>query len=240
LEDVVLDPFTNPVELALPSKNDIITRLKQQPGMLEKFRAAFPSKRNVPTLHQVGFALALFVRSLKTETSAYDRAIAKHSSLMPNVERGHELFKGLAGCIECHSATLFADGQFHHSGIGQTVQSRHLSELTQAVIRENLSMDALGPKVLTNSDWSSLGRFAVTKRPLDIGAFRTPSLRNVAATAPYMHDGSVATLSEAVDQEIYYRGLSKGHPINLSSAERQAIVAFLESLTDETYVNRVK
>jgi cytochrome c peroxidase len=54
----------------------------------------------------------------------------------------------------------------------------------------------------------------------------------VAVTAPYMHDGSIATLSEAVDHEIYYRGFSRGHPINLSLAERQALVAFLEPLTD--------
>jgi cytochrome c peroxidase len=87
----------------------------------------------------------------------------------------------------------------------------------------------------TNSaptDWSSLGRFVVSHQPADIGAFRTPSLRNVAVTAPYMHDGSIASLSEAVDHEIYYRGFTRGNPINLSLSEREALVAFLKTLTD--------
>jgi cytochrome c peroxidase len=102
----------------------------------------------------------------------------------------------------------------------------------QDVLSENLDASALGPRVLTNAQWSDLGRFVVSHRPADIGAFRTPSLRNVAVTAPYMHDGSIVTLEAAVDHEIYYRGFSSGHPINLTQAERNAIVAFLESLTD--------
>ena len=85
-----------------------------------------------------------------------------------------------------------------------------------------------------------MGRFVVTHEPIDIGAFQTPSLRNVAVTAPYMHDGSIATLSAAVDHEIYYRGFSTGRPISMSVTERQDLVAFLESLTDEPYASGEK
>ena len=78
------------------------------------------------------------------------------------------------------------------------------------------------------------GVYDVTKKPDDVGKFKAPTLRNIAVTAPYMHDGSIPTLDQAVDHEIYYRGFSRGKPINLSLAERQAIVAFLETLTDES------
>ena len=149
------------------------------------------------------------------------------------------MFSGVAQCSECHridaDATRFSDDSYHHSGIGAATQSKTLSQLSQAVMTANLDASQLGPKLLTDSAWSALGRFAVSHQPADIGAFRTPSLRNVAVTAPYMHDGSIATLSEAVDHEIYYRGFSRGRPINLSIAERQALCAFLTSLTDAEY-----
>ena len=144
---------------------------------------------------------------------------------------------GVAGCSECHSIDgkrdRFSDGRYHHSGVEQASVSTHLAIVTHAVIDQSLDAARLGPKVLTDPDWSALGRFTVTHNPADIGAFRTPSLRNVAATAPYMHDGSIATLSEAVDHEIYYRGFSQERPINLSSDERQMLVeVFLKALTD--------
>jgi cytochrome c peroxidase len=112
------------------------------------------------------------------------------------------------------------------------VDGTGLPELAKEVVREDLDAAALGPKVLAEPAWSALGRFVVSHDPADVGAFRTPSLRNVALTAPHMHDGSIATLTEAVDHEVYYRGVSVGHPIDLTLAERQALVSFLETLTD--------
>ncbi len=89
----------------------------------------------------------------------------------------------------------------------------------------------IGDVVLSDADVAELGRFAVTRRPLDLGAFRTPTLRNVALTAPYMHDGSIATLREAVEREIYYRSLSRGMAINLTVTEQQQLIAFLGTFT---------
>ena len=236
LEDVVIDPFTNPVELGLPSVGDVIARLRLEPNVMGKFRAAFPTAPDVPSIAQVSFALAAFVRSLDTGTSAFDQMRTQQHALSAEADRGRRLFDGIAGCSSCHAmaneAATFSDGQYHHSGIGAATQSVTLPELTKSVVAASLDATALGPKVLTDADWSALGRFTVTHKPADIGAFRTPSLRNVAMTAPYMHDGSIATLSAAVDHEIYYRGFSSGHPTNLTQTERQAIVAFLETLTD--------
>jgi cytochrome c peroxidase len=82
-------------------------------------------------------------------------------------------------------------------------------------------------------DLAELGRFAVTLDPKDLAAFKTPGLRNVAVTAPYMHDGSVATLGEAVDLEVYGRGARDDRPPILTPVERADLIAFLEALTSD-------
>ncbi|MGA8092739.1 MAG: hypothetical protein WB823_00570 [Steroidobacteraceae bacterium] len=85
--------------------------------------------------------------------------------------------------------------------------------------------------IATNREIASLGRFAVTLRPVDIGRFKTPSLRNVAVTGPYMHDGSVRSLLDAVELELYSRRDGEHRPIVLSEMEVDDIVEFLKSLT---------
>ncbi len=87
----------------------------------------------------------------------------------------------------------------------------------------------------TNSNIATLGRFVVTTYPADIGKFKTPSLRNVAITAPYMHDGSIATLEEAVKYETYYLVNASDQTTNLMYEEQADIVEFLKSLTDVRY-----
>ena len=86
------------------------------------------------------------------------------------------------------------------------------------------------PVISQRSGIAALGRFVVTREPTDIGKFRTPSLRNVALTAPYMHDGSVKTLQDAVDVELYSRATALNYPIALTVSERQDLVEFLKSL----------
>lgn len=83
-----------------------------------------------------------------------------------------------------------------------------------------------------DADIAALGRFVVTLAPADIGAFKTPSLHAVGATAPYMHDGSIATLEGALDRELYYRSRDLGHPIVLSVTERADLLAFLQAVGD--------
>ena len=241
LENAVVDPFTNSVELGLSSQDEVVRRLRSDPTMVEAFEAAFPT--DPINFEHVQDALARFVRTLTSGTSAYDRAHSGGPPLSPQARQGETLFTGAAGCSACHALDgappRFSDGQYHHSGIDPAATER-LPELAQAVVHENRNAASLGPKVLTDPDWSALGRFVVSHNPADIGAFRTPSLRNVAVTGPYMHDGSIATLREAVDHEVYYRGFSTGHPANLTDEERQTLVAFLESLTDAAYASQDK
>jgi cytochrome c peroxidase len=106
----------------------------------------------------------------------------------------------------------------------------HLTERLVALHRDGRAFDR---DILIDADIAELGRFAVTLEPRDLGAFKTPGLRNVALTAPYMHDGSVATLGEAVDLEVYNRGAHDDRPLILTPAERGALMAFLQALTSE-------
>ena len=89
--------------------------------------------------------------------------------------------------------------------------------------------------ILKDPAVAALGRYNVTKRPQDIGKFKTPSLRNVALTAPYMHDGSVATLDEAVNLEIYYRSGESNQPVILTPIEKTNLIAFLRALTSPAF-----
>ena len=149
-------------------------------------------------------------------------------------KRGLALFQARAQCAECHligpSSSLLTDQQFHVAarGIARDV-TRNLAALTTRG-RELEALIATDPQV------AALGRFVATLMPSDIGKFKTPSLRNVALTAPYMHDGSIATLSEAADLELYTRG-AVTRPIVLTRAEKQDLLEFLRALSSPAKAN---
>jgi cytochrome c peroxidase len=234
LEAAVLDPFTNPAELGLPSLDEVSKRILVDSQLSEAFHAVYKNQAT-PTPENVGAALAAYVRALDAVPGR--KAGQSAAANAAEVEHGRRLFFGDAGCSECHSSDSkperYSDGKFHHSSAEQPLKGDKLVNVANSVAAAHLEAARLGPKVLTDPDWSALGRYCVTFDPHDIGAFRTPSLINVARTSPYMHDGSVPTLIEAVDREIYYRSFSTGKPIDLSTAERLAIVSFLESLSFE-------
>lgn len=159
------------------------------------------------TAERAALALAAFIRTLLSAESPFDRFEAgEGTALSPAARRGLVLFRGNAGCVRCHTGPNFTDEKFHNTGVG----------LYQR-----------------NPD---LGRYRVTGREDDKGAFKTPTLRDVAKTAPYMHDGSLGTLEEVV--AYYDRGGIKNpyldrriRPLRLSLRERKDLVAFLKSLT---------
>lgn len=143
------------------------------------------------------------------------------------------LFNGAAGCGQCHrieaEAAPLTDNRFHSVGIGLT---QTMSGLPRAIhTLEAVPRADAGRHVLADADIAALGRYVVTRMPEDIGRFRTPSLRGVARTAPYFHDGSVAMLGEAIAIELYYRG-SSDRSAALSLDEQIDLLAFLESLDD--------
>ena len=161
-----------------------------------------------PNLKLIGDAIAAFEQTLVTPDSPFDRyARGERTALHDQQKRGLILFVGKAACSQCHTGPNFTDGAFHNLGVDPAPDA---------------------PR--------DEGRYEVTKNPADRGAFKTPTLRNVALTAPYFHDGSLSTLEEVVD--FYNRG-GGAHPgksdrifqLELTVDEKQDLVAFLRSLT---------
>lgn len=235
LEQAVLDPLTNPVEMGLHDQRQLMQRITQNNTYRSAFAQAFPEHGDSLTSDEVGAALATYVRSLTSPENAFDRYLhGNRAALNPRAQLGLALFQGKAGCAECHrldgSVPTLTDHAYHRTGVGLDSITANLPALTQAVIARSLQGSAIGDRVATHADDAQLGRFNVTLEPADIGLFRTPSLRGVSHTAPYMHDGSVATLEEAIDREVYYRSLQAGRPLNLSVEDRLDLAEFLKAL----------
>jgi cytochrome c peroxidase len=236
LEQAVLDPLTNPMEMGLRDQADMLQRIANNPAYRQAFSHAFPNAGTQPTSQEVGTALADYVRSLRQPESAYDRFVlhGDTSALSPSAKLGLAIFKGTGHCADCHllqgDPPMLTDHGYHRTGVGLDAISQNLPELTQGVIARSLQGGDIGNRVATHADEAQLGRFNATQNPADIGLFRTPSLRSVASTAPYMHDGSIATLDDAIDREVYYRSLQSGRPLQLTVEERAQLKAFLQSL----------
>lgn len=235
LGTVVLQPFTNPVEMGLDSKATLLQRLSAQPTYRSDFGVAFPDDDFAIRAEQVATALTAYLNSLQGRHSAYDRYRAGAKKVLTSDQQaGVALFAGPAGCADCHrldgNRVSLTDHQFHHLGVGDESIVGHVAGLLE---RLPAASENMGSAVLSDADIAGLGRFAVTRKPADLAAFRTPSLRNVAVTPPYMHNGDVPTLEAAVEHEIYYRSLSKGQPLSLTVDERRQLIAFLRTLTGE-------
>jgi cytochrome c peroxidase len=235
LEEQAADPLINPVEHGLKDHSELLATVKADAAYAAGFRAAFGTAPEAIAIEHVVKALAAFERMLVLGDSPFDRYRygGEPSALSAAQVRGLGLFTDRARCTACHTigteSALFTDQEFHTLGIGQARVQPHLAERTTHFVR--LSPAERGQSILSDPEVAELGRFAVTLKPGDIGRFRTPSLRNVALTAPYMHDGSVPTLAEAVERELYYRGLEAGRPLVLTPQEKADLVAFLQSLT---------
>lgn len=190
-------------------------------------------------------AIGEFLRSLTFDPSTIERLTRNSKDAGPGASendehRGAALFRGRAGCSACHLLNdedrRLTDSQFHDHGIARSVLAHELPE----AIAQWQSERARNPEVNVTASpaLAALGRYLVTGVPADIGKFRTPSLYNVAVTAPYMHDGSIKTLDEAVAHEIYYS--AEDHGAGLDAEDRRALLAFLRSLTDPRYAHLVR
>jgi len=235
LEEQVRDPLVNPLEHGLADHAALIAFLGADPDYVRDFEGAFGTVRGQIEMDQVAGALASFVRSLLAGDSPFDRYFyaGDKSALSEPALRGLVLYQGRAQCTGCHSIdarqATFSDGQFHTVGVELGRVAPRLASLATRVART--PKEEINSLIARDADVAALGRFVVTLDPADIGKFRTPTLRNIALTAPYMHDGSVATLGEAVDHELYYRGQALGRPLVLTPAEKSDLLAFLRSLT---------
>jgi cytochrome c peroxidase len=155
-------------------------------------------------------ALASYVRTIVSGNSAYDRYVAGESDALSDAQRrGLDVFRGKGNCAVCHLGPNLTDEDFHNTGVGWK--------------------DGLG---------DDQGRAKITADPADSGAFKTPTLREIASSGPYMHDGSLATLADVV--EFYDKG---GEPnphlslemqrLELTASEKTDLVEFLRALSGE-------
>ncbi|MFH2203264.1 MAG: cytochrome c peroxidase [Elusimicrobiota bacterium] len=190
----------------------IVEKLRQAPGYIDAFQQVYGGE---PSYSRILEALSAFVRTLKSAAAPYDR-----DELSPAARRGRELFNGKGGCAQCHSGPLFTDGKFHDRGVPENpdIFSHPMRHIT---FRRFFKVFGIENYPQLRRD---LGLFAVTKAPRDRGKFKTPPLREVARTAPYMHNGMLKTLDDAVAHE---------NP-ELSRGERRDIVEFLKALTSDT------
>jgi cytochrome c peroxidase len=242
LENQVWGPLLAANEMGNPSIGYVIEKIKVLPEYAGRFEQAFAGRG--PDVLTVGQALAAYQRTLISANSRFDRwHYGKEPNALTDQEQaGFRLFSGKAGCSACHAAgeknALFSDNRFHNTGIGyahsMALPKTHRVQLAPGkfVEVEDKALDSFERPL------PDVGRYEVTLDPADSWAYRTPGLRNVALTAPYMHDGSLATLEEVV--EFYDRGgidnpqkdpLLK--PLGLSTTEKQSLAAFLRSLTGD-------
>lgn len=223
LREQSLKPIQDPVEMD-ESLANVVEKLKSDSRYLVQFRKAFGSDEI--TELKISLALEQFMHSIVSHQSKYDAYLAGKATLTAEEERGRYLFfteynpgfpaTSGADCQHCHSGPNFTDNRYHNNGLDST----------------NAIQD--------------VGREKVTNNPMDKGKFRTTSLRNIALTPPYMHDGRFRTLEEVVEHynlvhasstldPTFYQQLPKG--LELTASDKAALVAFLQTLTDQNLIS---
>ena len=210
LEEQAVGPVHNPVEMAMPDPKVVEERLKGDPIYAEQFKTAFPPDGAINEDH-IAKAIASFERTVLSGNSPYDRFIAGDKNAMSeSAQRGYAIFKDekKGNCVTCHVTFNFTDENYNNLGVGMKGKT------------------------------PDLGHYAVSKLEGHKGAFKTPTLRDVARTAPYMHDGSEGTLEDVIS--LYEKGgvanqwlSAKMKPIKLNKQEKADLVEFLKALSGE-------
>ncbi|MEJ2721727.1 MAG: cytochrome c peroxidase, partial [bacterium] len=204
LEDQALHPFVNPVEMGLKDHQPILDIVRSDPTYTEAFQNVFGKSGDAITMTEVTQAIAAFERTQISGGSPFDRWFygGEKDALTEAQKRGYELFINEGRCVSCHvieqTQALFTDNRFHNIGVGINNIQDDIPSLAGEFIRAEVTASEVDVKVLTDAKTSEIGRFAVTRGFDDLGSFKTPTLRNVAVTAPYMHDGSISNLRDVV------------------------------------------
>lgn len=246
LEDQAKLPILNPVEMAQKTPADVVAKLRGIPEYAEDFKRIFgPGRpRYDLTYDDIATAIAAFERTQYSGNAPFDRFIAGDEHAIDDAaKRGWIVFNGSGRCTACHAVNsvnpLFSDQKFHNIGIA--AHKENFPELAAKALKIVRSGDQKQiDELALQTEFSELGRFLVTKNVNDIGAFKSETLRNIGITAPYMHDGSLATLWDVIDH--YNKGgvpnpyLDGGmQRLGLGENEIDDLAAFLFTLTDDRY-----
>ncbi len=200
-------------------------RLKQVPEYNTAFQEAFGGE---PTFGRVLNAITAYVQTLNSPAGPYDAALAGDTAGYDADQlAGYELFTGKAGCSDCHTGGLLSDGEFYNTGVAT---DQAMFDDPERYVTFRRFFRTLGVPNYRNLR-EDVGLYALTLDDGDWGKFRTPSLREVGRTAPYMHNGSLATLEDVV--RFYNDGVAGQEALGLSDSEIGQLVAFLNSLSSE-------
>jgi cytochrome c peroxidase len=209
LEEQAKGPLTNPIEMGNKNHDIVMGRVKKIEGYVAKFNSVF-GKKNSMTIDNLAKAIASYERTLITPNSAFDKYKKGDAKALSKIElEGYKTFQSV-GCVTCHSGANFS-GPTLPEGVGFYMKFPTFSDT------------AFDKKYKFTDD---KGRFDVTKNNNDLHMFRVPTLRNIALTAPYFHNGSVLTLDEAV-KVMGKTQLNK----DLTAKEVKSLVAFLNALS---------
>jgi len=240
LEDQALVPMygDHPIELGLDRSDGWIDRVKTDPVYRQLFAAAYADQPQPFTRDNVVKALATFERTIVSVRSPYDRYHfgREDGAISDAAKRGEVLFHSRPlSCFTCHGGVHFSNAM----GSGRRATAVELNNTGLYNLAGAFSYPG-----------SDTGLFEITRQPADVGKFKAPTLRNIAVTAPYMHDGSVASLEDAIEHYAaggrtvasgQYQGVGRDNPnksttlqgFTLTRDQRSDLVAFLQSLTDE-------
>jgi len=238
LERQIWGPLLAANEMGNPSVGYVLERIQGLPDYRGLFEAAFDDRG--ADMETLGKALAAYERTLVSANSPFDRWYydGQQGAMTPAAIRGFRLFTGTAGCSRCHqvdrTSALFTDQALHNTGVGYRASFGSAGKTGRSAASAESLQSAAG----LSSAGNDLGRYEITRDPADRWKYRTPSLRNIALTAPYMHDGSLGSLQEVV--AFYNAGgivnpnldpLLK--PLGLPQSAQEDLLAFLESLTGD-------
>jgi cytochrome c peroxidase len=254
LEDQSLHPFTNPVEMGLKNHDPILEIVRSDTEYVAMFEQVFGKSGADITMDEVTKAIASFERTVVAGNSPFDRWYfgGEGDALDEAQKRGFDIFINEGRCVSCHvveqTQALFTDNRFHNIGVGINDIQAEVPELALEFLEAEATAAEVDVKVLSDARTSELGRFALSRGFDDLGSFKTPTLRNIAVTAPYFHDGSQAELRDVV---VHYNNggvtnegdpvndfLSGGiRPLNLTDEQIDDLVAFMEALTSPEFAD---
>ena len=247
LEAQSLGPFLNPVEHGLQDFKKILSVIRSTQNYHQMFEQAFDVSVDKITIDHVAKAIASFERTLIAGNSSFDQYYfgRDHTKLSESAARGLRIFRRKGNCANCHEVSfdnaLFMDNRFYNIGIGFNRLKPKLNEIILS-LEEGKTVEEID---ISPEQHSELGRFNATHIISDIGKFKTPTLRNISLTAPYMHDGSMNTLQEVVDY--YNKGGDQNRfmdpaifPLHLTKQEKNDLVEFMKSLTSSQFLSNKK
>jgi len=254
LEDQSQHPLLNPVEMGLKDHQPVLKIVRSDPEYAKAFEQVFGKKGPQVTMKEVQQAIGAFERTLVSGNSPFDRYFyaGESGALTDAQKRGFDLYVNKGRCVSCHvieqTQALFTDNRFHNVGVGINDIQKDVPALAGEFLQAKATLAEVDVKVLSDKRTSELGRFAISRDFEGLGAFKTPTLRNVAVTPPYMHDGSLATLKDVV---VHYNngGVTKeGDPVNdflsggirplsLTDQEVDDLVSFMEALTSPEFAS---